>query len=39
LWDSKLLRFYDIAKNYAVKREGVMVQHLVFAVISSGRKK
>jgi len=39
LWDSTLLRFYDVAKHYAVKREWLMAQHLVFAVILSGRQK
>jgi hypothetical protein len=39
VWDSTLLRFYDAAKNDEVKKKGLMVQHLVFAVILSGYPK
>jgi hypothetical protein len=33
VWDSTLLRFYDVANNDAFKKKWLMVQHLVFVAI------
>jgi hypothetical protein len=33
VWDSTLLRFYDVANNDALKKKWLMVQHLVFVAI------
>ena len=33
MWDSTLLRFYDVANNDAFKKKWLMVQHLVFVEI------
>jgi len=33
VWDSTLLRFYDVANNDVFKKKWLMVQHFVFVEI------